>query len=139
MKTAYKSFLKLALSTLTICLLTLSANAQAPEVQKVEPQNWWANHSINPVRLLIRGENFAGARVVSNSRDWRVSNFKTSANGHYLFVDVTIDRNARVGKHDLRVVTTNGTTDFQFEISQKMPRENRFRGFTPDDVIYFLI
>jgi glycosidase len=120
------------------CSLLIVA-AQSPQIEKVEPSNWWANHSVNPVRLLIRGENLAGARVVSNSRDLRVGNFKTSANGHYLFVDVTIARNSNVGKHDLRITTPNGNADFQFEISQKIPRENRFRGFTPDDVIYFLI
>jgi glycosidase len=123
----------------SILFLAVAIFAQSPKVEKVEPSNWWANHSINPVRLLIRGENLTGARVVSNSRDLRVGNFRTSANGHYLFVDMTIDRSTRVGKHDLRIATQNGNTDFQFEVSQKMPRENRFRGFTPDDVIYFLI
>src|SRR3712207_7854741 len=34
-----------------------------PQVLKVEPPNWWAGHSINPVRLLIRGTNLNGARV----------------------------------------------------------------------------
>jgi glycosidase len=123
----------------SILFLAVAIFAQSPKVEKVEPSNWWANHSINPVRLLIRGENLTGVRVVSNSRDLRIGNFRTSANGHYLFVDVTIDRSTRVGKHDLRITTPNGNTDFQFEVSQKTPRENRFRGFTPDDVIYFLI
>ena len=33
------------------------------DVEKVEPPNWWAGHSINPVRVLIRGKNLTGARV----------------------------------------------------------------------------
>ena len=37
--------------------------AQAPTVEKVEPPNWWAGHSINPVRVLIRGKNLTGARM----------------------------------------------------------------------------
>ena len=29
--------------------------AGAPHVTKVEPPSWWPGHSINPVRLLVRG------------------------------------------------------------------------------------
>lgn len=37
----------------------------APQVVKVEPPNWWAGHSLNPVRLLARGANLHGARVTT--------------------------------------------------------------------------
>jgi neopullulanase len=117
----------------------LNVQAQTPTVEKVEPPSWWANHSINPVRILIRGQNLKGARVTSSSRDIRAANFRTSENGHYLFVDLTIARNASIGKKNLRVAAPGGTTDFQFEISPKLTAQNRFRGFTPDDVIYFLL
>ena len=43
--------------------MSLTPAAQAPVVRKVEPPNWWAGHSINPVRLLVRGERLAGARA----------------------------------------------------------------------------
>ncbi len=46
----------------------------APQVSKVEPPNWWANHSINPVRLLVRGENFQNSKV--NSLDKTSESFK---------------------------------------------------------------
>ena len=49
------AFLLLLLSWLECA----AANA-APSVEKVEPPNWWANHSINPVRLLIRGRDLHG-------------------------------------------------------------------------------
>ncbi len=42
----------------------ISVHAQ-PQVSKVEPPNWWAAHSINPVRLLISGNQLAGARLAS--------------------------------------------------------------------------
>ena len=46
--------------------LTIAAEvalAQAPTIEKVEPPNWWSGHSINPVRVLVRGRNLAGARM----------------------------------------------------------------------------
>ena len=44
----------------------LSAAAAPPEVTKVEPPSWWPGHSIDPVRLLVRGQNLAGAEVTVN-------------------------------------------------------------------------
>src|SRR5215207_3325838 len=32
-------------------------------VNRVEPPSWWAGHTVNPVRLLIRGSNLKGAKV----------------------------------------------------------------------------
>ena len=43
-------------------LLAATAGAQTPVIEKVDPPDWWASHSINPVRLLIRGRNLAGAQ-----------------------------------------------------------------------------
>ncbi len=37
----------------------------APQFEKVEPPSWWAGHTINPVRLLIRGVALHGARITS--------------------------------------------------------------------------
>jgi hypothetical protein len=48
--------------------------AAPPEVTKVEPPNWWIGHSINPVRLLIRGRNLEGARAVAGLvRIWKLA------------------------------------------------------------------
>lgn len=130
---------RLAFLLFTFNCLLFTVLAQSPTVEKVEPPNWWANHSINPVRLLIRGRNLKGARVSTLTREIKVANVKTSDNGHYLFVDVTIIPTARVGKKGIRITTPNGTADFDFEVSAPLARTGRFRGFTPDDVIYFLL
>ena len=39
------------------------AFAQAPTIQKVDPPDWWVNSTVNPVRVLVRGQNLGGARV----------------------------------------------------------------------------
>src|SRR6185295_16854616 len=51
------------------CFSSIAAFPQdsSPSVEKVEPPSWWARHSINPVRLLVRGKNLNGARVRSNN------------------------------------------------------------------------
>ncbi|MFN2415632.1 MAG: alpha-amylase family glycosyl hydrolase, partial [Pyrinomonadaceae bacterium] len=54
-------------------------------------------------------------------------------------VDVHIDRDARPGNRLLRVSTAAGAADANFGVSEPLPRAGRFQGFTPDDVIYFIM
>ncbi len=121
------------------CLM-LAVNAQTPTVEKIEPLNWWANYSVNPVRVLVRGQNLTGANVVAPANSGlKAYNFRTSDNGHYLFFDVEIAPNTKVGKYNLQIQTRSGNVNAPFEISPKIDRRNRFQGYTPDDVIYFLM
>lgn len=118
----------------------LSVHAQTPTVEKIEPPNWFANYSINPVRVLVRGTNLSGANVVApNNSGLKTYNFRASENGHYLFFDVEIAPDAKVGKYNLKIETKAGNVNAAFEISPKLSRAGRFQGYTPDDVIYFLL
>lgn len=115
-------------------------NAQTPTVEKIEPPNWWADYSINPVRVLVRGTNLSGANVVAPSGSGlKAYNFRASDNGHYLFFDVEIPADAKVGKYNFQIQTKMGNVNAPFEISPKLSRAGRFQGYTPDDVIYFLM
>ena len=111
----------------------------APQVSKVEPPNWWTNHSINPVRLLVRGTNFQNAQVKSLDKHLKVSNIRVNLRGDYLFFDVTIAPNAKVGKYDFEISTASGKTNVPFEISAPLDVSKNFQGITNDDVIYLLM
>jgi glycosidase len=113
--------------------------AAAPAVTKVEPPNWWIGHSINPVRLLIRGTNLEGARAVADGPGLGIGLTRVNAAGTYAFVDVSIARNATPGTHPLRLITAAGETSAPFEVLQPLPRAGRFQGFSPDDIIYLIM
>jgi glycosidase len=135
-----KSVLWRAVSALVLVAAATSVcAAQAPSVEKVEPPNWWAGHSINPVRVLIRGKNLSGARVEAVGQGISTGLVRVNDAGTYLFVDVFIDSNAKPGARRLHVVNGAASADAPFEISAPLPREGRFQGFTPDDVIYFIM
>ncbi len=112
-------------------------NQSAPQISKVEPPNWWANHSINPVRLLVRGENFQNANIVSKNASLKVSNIRVNQRGDYLFFDVTIPKNAKPAKYEFEVSTANGKTAVPFEILA--PLETKVQTITNDDVIYLIM
>jgi glycosidase len=111
----------------------------APEVLKVEPPNWWAGHTINPVRVLVRGRNLRGARVQNPGNGIGVGPAQVNAAGTYIFVDVAIGANAAPGRRALRITTPAGTTEAEFEVLPPLAREGRFQGFTTDDVIYLIM
>src|SRR5215207_1713674 len=126
-------------SLLVVCGAAAVCAAQAlPSVAKVEPPDWWASHSVNPVRVMLRGRNLGGARVEAVGQGIKAGLVRVNESGTYAFVDVHIDRGARPGARQLRVRTAAGAADANFSVAEPLPREGRFRGFTPDDVIYFI-
>jgi glycosidase len=115
------------------------AAQNAPAVLKVEPPNWWVGHSINPVRVMMRGRNLSGARVEAIGEGLKTGLTRINAAGTYLFVDVVIDPQAKPGRRALRLTTASGMTDAPFEISAPLSRVGRFQGFSTDDIIYLLM
>ncbi len=129
----------LALVTLSWFCASSFVSAQSPAVSKVEPPSWWAASSINPVRLLIRGHHFTGARVTTENTALKIGTVKVNSAGSYLFVDVAIGRLAKPGNDQLRITTTYGSADANFEILPPLSRMGNFQGFTTDDVIYLIM
>lgn len=113
-----------------------------PSVEKIEPPSWWTSSTVNPVRVLLTGKNLNLAKMVINtgSPNLVAANLKPSENGHYLFFDLRIAPNTKPGKYKIRVynVQPQGTS-FDFEVLPKSASPIQHRGYTPDDVIYFLM
>ena len=123
---------KRATSAALLCAAV--AVAAPPAVTKVEPPNWWAGHSINPVRLLIRGTGLHSARVTSTAK---LANVRINESGTYLFVDLYVPSrpaNLRIG-----ISTRDGATEVPFDIIAPRPRTGRFQGLSTDDVMYLVM
>lgn len=121
----------------SVCVVPSVAYAQAPTVAKVEPPNWWSNHTINPVRVLLSGANLAGARLECGKLT--CSKVSTSASGAYTFVDVTIPSGTAPGSYPLTVRTAGGSVAAPFSIAAALPAPGRFQGFGPNDVMYLIM
>jgi glycosidase len=125
-------------AALALWLLAAPA-AAAPTVTKVEPPSWWPGHSINPVRLVLRGQDLAGASVTSAGAGLSAGPVKVNERGTHAFVDVTIDASASPGKRRIVLKTASGTAFAPFELLAPLPRAGRFQGFSPDDAVYLLM
>ncbi|MCU1266923.1 MAG: hypothetical protein JWM21_3241 [Acidobacteria bacterium] len=113
--------------------------ADGPVVTKVEPPSWWAHHSINPVRLLVRGTNLTGARVKSLNPLIAISDVRVNSRGTYLFVNLKVARTAMPGNFTLQVETAKGGTTFSFQVEAALNSAANFQGITTDDVIYLIM
>ena len=121
-----------------LTIFSVSVFAQsAPTVTKVDPPSWWANHTINPIRLLVRGKNLSGARVRSGNARLTVTNPGQSAN--YLFLDLHISPGTQPGKYALLLETKAGTAEVPFTIEAGFHTGKDFQGINNDDVIYLIM
>src|SRR6266550_7601853 len=138
-----KRFLLQATVTIVWILASAICNHASPqgppEVSKVDPPSWWARHTINPVRLLVRGKNLGGARVRSANPAIRVFDVLVNNNGTYLFASVNISPAARPGEYPLTVATAGGHTTIPFHIEPALETRSHFQGITADDVIYLIM
>jgi glycosidase len=115
------------------------AGAAPPVVSKVEPPSWWPGHSRNPVRLMLRGKDLAGARLEAGGPGLSVSRATINATGTTLFADLRIEPGAAAGARTLTVVTGEGRASAPFELLPPLARAGGFQGFSPDDVIYLIM
>jgi len=123
-----------------LSFLIAAGTVQAsPSVTKVEPPSWWAKHTLNPVRILIRGTELQGGRLSSVKRGIRVSRVHVNPNGTYLFADLSIDASLPPGEYPFILQTAAGRTRVPFRIEPPLAAANHFQGITNDDVIYLIM
>ncbi len=108
-----------------------------PTVSKVEPPNWWPGHTLNPVRVLVRGTGLTGAAV--KAVGLKASNVRVNAAGTYLMVDLEIPKRAKPGSYPLQIQTSAGDTQADFRLEAPLDPAGRFQGFSEDDVIYLIM
>jgi glycosidase len=129
--------LLLILFAFSVCFADPQLNS--PSIVKVEPPSWWAGHTINPVRLLIRGKNLSGARVKTTRPQILTSDVRINPSGTYLFVSVRISPSAQPGEYPLIVETAKGRATVSFRVDAVLDSRRNFQGITNDDVIYLIM
>jgi glycosidase len=118
-----------------VCVAVLAAT---PTVTKVEPPNWWPDHTLNPIRVLIRGSELNGATLEA-APGFIANKVFVNAGGTYLLCDLTIPAGVKPGSYPIAIRTRQATATAPFRIEPPLPADGRFRGFSPDDIIYLIM
>lgn len=128
------------LSCVLVCSAELSASqSNSPEIIKVEPPSWWVGHTVNPVRLLVRGRHLQGASVRSLTTGLQTSGVRINERGTYLFVNVKVGPNLKPGTYQLVVATSVGNARIDFRVEAALRGEHYFQGISTDDLIYLIM
>ncbi len=132
-------YFRASLLIFAIGMLSGVGFSQSPLVEKVEPPNWWAGHTINPVRVMVRGKNLHHSEVSSTAPGLGVSNVRINENGTYIFFDLEISPDARAGKYQLGIARGGARSTIPFEVSPSLDPRRNFSGINNDDVIYLIM
>src|ERR1043165_7946875 len=93
---------------------------------------------MNPVRLLIRGNNLGGAQIRSPSAQFRFSNFRVNAKSTSLFADLYISPGAKPAKYSFSVETNAGRAEVPFTIEKPLT-VGQSEEISSADIIYLVM
>ncbi|MCB9209807.1 MAG: cyclomaltodextrinase N-terminal domain-containing protein [Ignavibacteriales bacterium] len=112
--------------------------AQQISITKIEPPNWWNNHSYNKIQLMVYGKNFEDVKVESNDKNFIVEKVFIPQNTNYCFVDVFISNRAEAKNYELTFSNKNGITKYNYSLLERNNEENEHQGFSSEDVVYLI-
>jgi glycosidase len=128
----------LAFVIFVLSLSSLAAPAGPPQINKVEPPNWWTNF-VSPVMVLLYGENLGDAKISVSHPGVKIEKTLLQPDGKHAFVWLSIAKNAKPGNVTLSVKTPDGATSAAIALLQRAPQTGRFQGVKRDDVIYLIM
>ncbi|MCB0750542.1 MAG: cyclomaltodextrinase N-terminal domain-containing protein, partial [Ignavibacteriae bacterium] len=111
--------------------------AQKPTINKVEPPNWWANHSYSNVQLLVYGKNLSSVKVNSLDEKIKIKNVLHSNDDH-IFLNINLPKNANPGNYKFTFVNKEGIDTLIFPIYTRDSAINIHQGFSNEDVVYLI-
>ncbi len=111
--------------------------AQAPQIDKIEPPNWWAGMNLDQVQLMVYGKNLDGVTAAFSEGELPITSVHNVPNTNYAFVNVDLS-NAAPGTYKLELHKGNQKASVDFPVLERTPLAGRNQGFSPDDVVYLI-
>lgn len=111
--------------------------AQKPDIQRINPTNWWVGMKNPNLQILVYGKNIGTANV--NLKPYsgvKLKKTQTVENPNYIFVDLDISKIAKPG--NLQLIFDNGaessTINYEIRLRTAKPQ-----AVTQADVVYLLM
>ena len=121
---------------LLVFACSISALAQSPRIDKVDPPNWWA--AMPAPMLLAKGENLNDARFTLSDAALHIRKTVISDNGHYAQLWLTASP-ARTETIRLTARTSKGIATIPYTFALRRRPSDGFAGFSSKDVMYLIM
>lgn len=121
-------------------LLTLGMGVQAakPQIDRIEPANWWANMKDTKLQLMVYGKGIAHSLVSTDYAGVRIDSVVSLDSPNYLFVYLDL-QGARPGAVPLTFSQGKKRQEVSYPILQRDNDLGARQGFTNKDVMYMLM
>ena len=118
----------------------LWATASSADVTRVDPPYWWVGMASNELQLMLYGEDISAFNVATRSDSVRIINASKGDSDNYLFVELSIDKNAQAGSFDLIFSRDDGTEQLvSYDLLERADNSASRQGFNAKDSVYLIV
>ena len=118
--------------------LAIAPDANATEIERVEPPFWWQGFEHRELQLLVHGEGIADFEPSISRQGLSISSVRRVASPNYLFIYVAIDPDAKPGDFDITFSNDGTTLTHRYALWQRNSDPGYVDGFSSEDVIYLI-
>lgn len=123
-----------------LLLLTSSAIAQMPALERIEPSNWWVGMKNNKLQLIVHGNQIANRNVSINYPGVTLLKTNKVENPNYLFLDVEISPATQPGIFPIRFEKKGAKAIVSnYELKARNVRQVKAQGVTTKDLVYLIM
>ena len=112
--------------------------SQDLRIDKIEPPNWWADHTYNNIQLMVYGENLDSAKVEIEGEGVILEKVTSPYNSNYVFLDLQLNGNVKPGKIIIKFSNRYGNKEFEYSLLQRENSAQNHKGFSNKDVVYLV-
>jgi glycosidase len=123
-----------------LLLLTSSAFAQLPALERIEPANWWVGMKNNKLQLIVHGNQIANRNVSINYPGVTLLKTNKVENPNYLFLDVEISASTQPGIFPIRFEKKGAKAIVSnYELKSRNVKQVKAQGVTTKDLVYLIM
>ena len=115
------------------------ANADAQEIERIEPPFWWAGFEHRELQLMLHGNNISLLTPTVDHSGVSINRVVRVESPNYLFLYLDIEPDAQPGSFDIVFSEGDYTFTRTYELRKKNTDPGHTRGFTTADAIYLIM
>jgi glycosidase len=123
-----------------LLLITSSAFAQLPALERIEPANWWVGMKNTKLQLVVHGNQIATRNVTINYPGVILLKTNKVENSNYLFLDVEISPATKPGIFPIRFEKKGAEAIVSnYELKARNVKQVKAQGVTTKDFVYLIM
>jgi neopullulanase len=123
-----------------LLLITSSAVAQMPALERIEPANWWVGMKNTKLQLIVHGNQIAARNVTINYPGVTLLKTNKVENPNYLFLDLEISPATQPGTFPIRFEKKGAKAIISnYELKARNVKQVKAQGVNTKDLVYLIM